>query len=236
MIRSGSILVAVLVSPAPLLAQETWAGHQVVYGHRDIPFVGRIDFRTDSFVVARVQRYGQYIELEQTPCQIDFSEALGVKIAMDKQTLRKLPPAVVRFQLLALGKARSDSWFVGWGGEDLDGDGKPGVTVDVDAPLCGGSLYVANGSTSLATARLTEGGMVGDVWVHVQQEVLDASNFCLSWFSAETNERQTGTFAYQKVDDGATCESLASRPWPVEAPSAEVARADKRTEKTARKD
>jgi hypothetical protein len=228
-VSRGLAIFALLGAATPALAEETWAGHQITWGRRDIPFLGRIEFRTDSYVIARATRTGQYLELEQVPCRVDFPVTFGVTIDMEPSTLQALPPAVVQFELLAFGKARSGSWFVGWGSEDLDEDGEPGVTVKVDAPLCGGDIYVANGATSQAAGRLTADGMVGDVWVHVQQEVLDASNLCLLWFSSETDERQQGTFAYRRVEESATCESLlAAASWPVAAPLARASPAEER--------
>jgi hypothetical protein len=203
-----------------LLAQtpvETWVGHQVSYGHRDIPILGRADTRSDTFVVATVWRTGDHLWVEQRACAVTFAEVWGVTVSMPQTALAALPSAPIQFHLDAHGGAHAAPWFVGWGGEDVEGDGRPGLTIRVDAPLCSGDVYVASGTTSEATGKVTEAGMVGRMTVRVQQETLGASSRCLTWGERNTDEQQTAVFAFRRVPAGTTCADLARRPWPVRA-------------------
>lgn len=197
-------------------SQEVWAGHQVVEGKRDIAIIGSVPTRTESFVLAQVTRRGDAIDIEQRACRVEFKEVLGVAVRMPTQTLARLPRAQFRFTPKADSSIlQAGPWVVAWGTEDLDQDGRPGLTVEVEATMCGGSVYVASATTSEATGTLTPDGMRGHIAVRVMQEVLDASGFCLRVASQDSNETQTGRFAYRRVPKTTTCANLAKQRWPV---------------------
>jgi hypothetical protein len=207
---------------AALELPTLWAGHQVTFGRREIPFKGEVETRMDSFVIARLVRDGDLVELHQTACDVRFSKVAGVVVHMDAQAL---PPTRTVFSLaeddanpneVVPGEAslvgRS---VVAWASEDLDDDGHPGVTVQVQAPVCSGELYVSNRSRTKATATLGASRLEGRAKVHVKQRILGAEGACLSAVAKDTDEHQSGPFAYVPVPEGTTCEMLVLQGWPV---------------------
>lgn len=192
-----------------------WAGHLVTFGSRDIPFKGEVETRVDSFVLARLVREGEIIELRQTACHVRFPKVAGVTVHMDTQALPEtrvvfgVPDAATAEDTL---EGRS---VVAWATEDLDDDGHPGVTVHVQAPVCSGELYVSNRSKTKATATLAPERLQGRAKVHVRQKILGAEGACLSAVAKDTDEHQSGPFAYVPVPEGTTCEMLFSQGWPV---------------------
>ncbi len=205
-------------SAAESAREELWAGHQVVFGETDVPVLGRKETRSDSYVLARVTREKGRITITQRACKVDFQEVLGTTVHIPEKALLDLPPAT--FSFVPHGDIlRAAPWEVGWGRQDVDRDGKPGLTVEVDASVCGGKLYVASNTKSAAVAKmLDEGeGMMGKISVRVKQKILDADSACLRMFAADSDETQTGAFVYRRVPDSATCASLLRHPWPIRA-------------------
>ena len=94
---------------------ELWAGHQITYGSRKVPFKGRMQTRTDTFVLARVERDGDELVLRQKACAIDFKPVAGVKVRMDPTGL---PRDTFRFQAKSSGSFAGRS-KVAWGNEDV---------------------------------------------------------------------------------------------------------------------
>ncbi len=197
---------------APTLP-SLWAGHQVALGRREIPVKGEVETRMDSFVLARLVRQGNLVELHQTACHVRFSKVAGVTVLMQADAL---PETRMVFASDAddgtLLEGRS---VVAWAAEDLDDDGHPGITVRVQAPVCAGELYVSNRSKTKATARLTPTRLEGRAKVHVRQQILGAEGACLSAVAKDTDEHQSGPFAYVPVPEGTTCETLLLQGWPV---------------------
>jgi hypothetical protein len=191
-----------------------WAGHQVTFGKRDVPFKGEVETRMDSFVLARLDRRGDIIELEQTACHVRFAKVAGVMVHMNVQAL---PRTRMVFAAAATAEDLTGRSVVAWGSEDLDEDGHPGVTVHVQAPVCSGELYVSNRSKTKATATLEPERLQGRASVHVEQRILGAEGACLSAVAKDTDEHQRGPFAYVPVPEGTTCETLLSQGWPVTA-------------------
>lgn len=206
---AASSLVADMDLPA------LWAGHQVTFGKRDVPFKGEVETRVDSFVLARLVRDGNLVELHQTACHVRFSKVAGVVVHMDSQAL---PETRMVFSVPDATAAEDDvegRSVVAWASEDLDDDGHPGVTVHVQAPVCSGELYVANRSKTKATATLAPERLQGRAKVHVRQKILGAEGACLSAVAKDTDEHQSGPFAYVPVPEGTTCEMLFRQGWPV---------------------
>jgi hypothetical protein len=196
---------------------ELWAGHQVVFGEADVPVLGKRETRSDSYLLARVTKRDGKITITQKACKVDFQEVLGTKIRIPEKALLDLPPATFSFVPDRDG-LRATPWEVGWGRQDVDRDGKPGLTVEVDASVCGGKLYVASTTKSAASGRMLDSGegMMGKISVRVRQEILDADSACLRMFASDSDEIQTGGFIYRRVADNASCRELLRHPWPVE--------------------
>jgi hypothetical protein len=203
-------------TPAPAL--ELWAGHQVVIGSRPLPVLGDLETRSESFLLAEVERAGDTIVLKQRACRFAFKKVLGVSVEMSPQTIARLPRSTLRFARSPDGSYRAGPWTVSWGEEDIDRDGHPGATVQVSSSMCSGTIYTASEVRTSARATLTaEDALQGTVDVLNRERVIDTSEWCLGAGSKGKLEKQQGWFRYVRVDPNTTCASLARGPWPVKA-------------------
>jgi len=213
------LLVGIPASASPQSAPgapvEIWVGHQVVVGSRPVPFIGELETRSDSYLLAEVLRQGDQIVLRQRACGFAFKKVLGVTVRMSPATVARLPVSTIRFDRVEGRRFRSAPFVVGWGEEDIDEDGKPGATVEVSSALCSGQVYTKAHTVTVAEGRLTQDGMRGTVEVRNREQVVTASSACLRAGSADKDEQQRGRFAYARAEAGTTCASLAGRSWPV---------------------
>ena len=186
-----------------------WAGHHVQLGSRDLPFRGKTQTRTDTYVLSRVRRVGDKLVMTERACAVNFAKVGGVKVWMDATAL----PA----STFTLHEA-DDGWVgtshVKWAREDVDDDGEPGMTVHVDG-VCSGQLHVANDSLTMATADVDDGSIRGKARVTISQRILGANGKCLEWMAKDTAEVVSARFSYVPVSEETTCESLTRRGWPV---------------------
>ncbi len=209
---------------------EIWAGHQLTLGSRSVPILGTLETRTDLFVLATVERDGDEIRMEQQLCKMDIARFAGVKVSLLAEGLPKMPRTNIVFH--KSGDAFvAEPWSTHWAYEDVDGDGKPGATVQVEAPICGGTLFVGSTSRSFAKATPAAGALSGELRVSVAQKILQSSGGCLGLVARDTEEKVSGTFAYVPVAAGSTCESLLAAGWPAHAPEAKAAPPKSRNEK-----
>lgn len=191
---------------------EVWAGHQVGLGARELPLRGRVTTRTETLVLARVRKSGDKLVLEETACAIWFARVGGVSVSMDAS---RIPTHRATYE-----PHEGELWSrsrAGWGDEDVDGDGNPGMTITVDAPLCAGEIWVAHAATTRAYGTRTTDGLQGRSKVLVEQRVLGTSNACLAMGAKDSSEMVRGPFAYTRVADDATCASLVASGWPIDA-------------------
>lgn len=219
-----SLLTLATISALPLFADplatmasqsvdgQVWAGHQVSFGKRDVPFRGEVRTRTDTWTIARVTHVGDKITLTQDACMVVIKPVAGVKVRMDARAL----PAN-EFGFSSNGVDLKGSSEVSWAREDVDGDGHPGMTVHVDSSVCSGDLYVANRSRTSARAELSGDALRGTARITVDQEILGAKGACLSVVASDTHEVVSGPFAYAPVEATATCRSLMQSGWPIDA-------------------
>ncbi len=198
--------------PAPPDRSGLYLGHTRVEGERKVPILGRLVTRTDTWVVASIQQQDGGLVVEQSPCQLDIKPVLGVRVELDEASVPLLPAA--RFHLRPDLTPDADHalhgapWKTGWGPEDLDGDGSPGVTMRVRSTLCGGTLAVASDTTSEAWARWDGDALVGRLKVQVEQRILDASGACLRAAAKDSIEHVAGSFRYTPLPPGSTCADL----------------------------
>jgi hypothetical protein len=202
------------LAETPSSGASRWAGHQVTLGTRWIPFKGKVRTRMDSFVVAQ----GSWVDgrwvLVQEACAVRFSKVAGVRVHMDAKAL---PRSVFSFTPRAGESALDGRSRVAWDAEDIDEDGKPGMTVRVEARVCSGALHVTNDSRTRGTARFRGDAFGGFAQVHVRQKVIGAEGACLSMVADDTDEKVEGPFAYVPVPEGTRCRDLSIRDWPVDA-------------------
>jgi hypothetical protein len=201
---------------AQAIKTEYWAGHQVVFGTREVPVLGTLETRMDTYVIARVRRSENEIQIDQRACKVDYSDVGGVKVYVDADAL---PDSRIVFERVEGTPHYIMSGTVNWGAEDLDEDGKPGMRVYVDAPVCSGNLHVTNKTTTSARAFGDDAGtpIYGEVTVNTRQKILDADGKCLAAMAKDSFERSKGSFKYTKIKANETCRSLLDAGWPVKA-------------------
>lgn len=197
--------------------RRRWAGHQVVVGEREVPFMGKLKTRTDTFVLAEVKEEDGALEIIERPCQVSIAEVAGVEVRISEVGVARLPPVRVRYAAHKAGELAAGPWRSGWSEADTDQDGNPGITMEVDAPLCGGRLFVSSQAESIARARRTPQGLAGQLKVRLSQRILGADGACLSALASDTEERLRGTFRYTEVPEGTSCAALLKEGWPVSA-------------------
>jgi hypothetical protein len=200
----------------PRTAPVLWAGHQIVDGRTRVPFLGTLQTRVETFVLAQITPTEDSLTLKQFACKTAIKKVAGVMVTIPQKALRGMPAAIVRFRRID-DAWLAPAWRVGWSSEDIDGDGHPGMSVEVKAPLCKGRLYVANQTFSSAKAWWLKDkeAMSGALRVRVQQTILGSDSLCLRLFSKDSREEQSGVFAYRRVKPGSTCDGLLQGPWPV---------------------
>jgi hypothetical protein len=207
---------AAKVPPAP--AVEAWAGHQVLKGKRKIPIYGEKETHTENFLIAEVHRRAGRIDVLQKLCRIDIGAIKGVKASMSPQTVARLPKTRLVLEEGEDGTLSAAPWKNGWGDEDIDSDDHPGATVQITGTRCSGDVYVSNESeTSLLSGRAREDGVSGQISVRLKQRILGATGLCLKLVAGDSDETQTGWFAFRRVPIGTSCRTLANHPWPVQA-------------------
>ncbi|HJX54548.1 MAG TPA: hypothetical protein VJ801_17410 [Polyangia bacterium] len=215
-------LLAVLLlgetPPVEASPAEVWAGHQILRGMRHVPLHSDVLDETENYVIVKVQRRGDHIELRQHFCRVESKPVKGVTVALSASGVAHMPATPVAVDVAADGGVKIGAWDVAWGREDLDGDGKPGATLTVSGTFCSGDVYVSSQSHyTVERAHLDGHGLSGELKVEQRQKILGASGLCLRAMAGDSSETQRGTFAYRPVPAGTTCQSLAGKPWPVQA-------------------
>jgi len=196
------------------IEERLWLGHQIVVGAQEAPILGVIHTRTESYLLARARRVATGWELEQRACRVEIGDVAGASISM-KNPVERLP--VAKFLLEEKAGAFEGGYFVLWGREDVDGDGRPGATVVIDAPLCGGSMEVASRTGNFARARPSGEALAGSIRLRVEQWILGTEGSCLGIVAKDDDQRMAGNVADVPAAPGETCASLHGAPWPVRA-------------------
>jgi hypothetical protein len=220
MVRAVLVLAALLAAD-PGSAEpraETWAGHQVLTGKRKIPIYGEKETHTESFFVAEIRRSEKHIDIRQKICRTEVRPIKGVTASMSKESVLRLPKAHIELDVAGGGALTAQPWTTGWQAEDIDGDGSPGATIHISGTKCAGDVYATNQTvTRLVSGRATEDEIAGEIAVQVKQKILGASGLCLKLMAGDSDENQTGWFAYRRVPIGSSCNTLATQAWPVHA-------------------
>jgi hypothetical protein len=223
------MLEAVFVIAGLLLAEpptaepriEAWAGHQVLNGKRRVPIYGEKDTHTENYLIAEVHRSPGHLEIVQKICRIEIAPIKSVLASMKPETVVHMPKARLSLDEKSDGSLTGAPWSSGWGEEDLDGDGHPGASVQISGTSCSGEVYVSNQSTTtLTSGQASDDGITGQLTVRMKQRILGASGFCLKLIAGDSDETQTGWFAYRRIQPGNSCRTLAGKPWPVKAQGA----------------
>jgi hypothetical protein len=204
---------------------EAWAGHQVLAGKRKVPLYGVKETHTENYLIAEIHRSPGRIDVLQKLCKIEVTPIKGVSASMSRQTVARLPKAHFVLEERRDGTVATGPWTTAWQAEDIDADGFPGATIQIAGTKCSGEVYVASSTTtSLLSGRASDDGVTGQISVQIKQKVLGASGLCLKLVAGDSEETQTGTFAFRRIPIGASCRTLATQPWPVKATPQPAAR------------
>lgn len=207
---------------APPITPGLWAGHIVVNGVRNLPIIGKVEPRTETFVLAHVEERDGNIYIDQHPCYMDVKPVGGVKVDVNEQTQPRLPGANFHFAPGEGAELASQGWVTGWGSEDVDADGQPGVTFDVSALMCSGKLFLSSHAVFTSQARPSPGpsgtGLTGKLNLTIEQWVLGADGACLKLFARDSKDKMTGRFSYVPIPADSSCDSLPKEQWPVRLP------------------
>jgi hypothetical protein len=214
---AAAVLLFLAAAAEPI---EIWAGHAVVVGKRSVPILGKVEAATESWVIARVSRTKDGIHIEQKSCRVELSNPLGVDLFLNPGAAEKLPAIILDFKRRPDGMYYQDPNISGWAEEDVDGDGKKGLTVNVDAPICGGKLFVGLKTKSMSRGTISAGGeMRGEMKAKIGQKVYGTEGACISLLADDVEEAANGAFAYVRTSSTASCASLSVLPkWPILAP------------------
>jgi hypothetical protein len=197
---------------------EAWAGHQVLDGKRKIPIYGDKDTHTENYLIAEIHRDKGRIDIRQKLCRFDVRPIKGVTVSMKPQTVARLPKAHLVFDERPDHSLATEPWTTGWEHEDIDADGFPGATVQISGSKCSGDIYVSSQTTTtLVSGHASDDGVTGEISVRVKQKILGATGLCLKLMAGDSEETQTGRFAFRRVPLGSNCRNLADKPWPVKA-------------------
>lgn len=200
---------------------EAWVGHQVLKGKRKIPLFGEKETHTENFFLAEARFVGHQIQIQQKLCRVEIQPVGSVTASMSPSTVGRLPRSHFTVEIHGEGKLSAAPWSHGWKDEDVDGDGFPGATVEIRGSSCTGEVYASNQSTTtLVSGHRTGEGMEGKISVSLSQKILGANGFCLRLIAGDSQETQTGSFAYRKVPLGTSCKTLQGKPWPIKAAGA----------------
>ena len=203
-------LVVLLALPGPAVQAQVppaglWAGYQEVQGFQVLPVMGKVATRSRTWLLATLAPTPDGgFTLTERGCMVDFKPVLGVQVEMPAATVARLPTTLATFQVEGADFV-APGWQAGWGTEDVDGDGHPGVTLSVRAPLCGGQLYVASTATTRARARMHEGALEARIAIDVEQTMLGAEGACLREVASNETQHLTGWLRLVPVPAGTTC-------------------------------
>lgn len=196
-------------APAAPSAHRTglYMGRTWVSQPKHLPVIGTLEARTDTLVLARLREEDGVVHIEQVACEVRIKPTAGVRVQMEEGAARRMPAA--RFELRPSADGTlAGAWATGWGREDVEGDGLPGLSLRVQASLCSGQLQVSSQTWSAARAWWQDGALHGEVEVELQQEILEASGACLRMAAKDTAETLRGGMIYQPVPEGTSCANL----------------------------
>jgi hypothetical protein len=177
---------------------ELWAGQVILLGERTVPLLGRISTRSESYVLAEVRRTAQGVVLRERPCGLRIAATAGAKMTVDQASLRDQPPNEVLF-------------VRGGGGDRLHAPAwrteARALPIRVEAPLCGGRLWVDSAATSIARGKLLAGGgLEGEIKSRVDQTIRGVEGACLSLVAKDSTEALRGTISYRRIEAGSSCD------------------------------
>lgn len=198
-----------------------WVGHQVTRGHRKVPVLGKLSTHLETYYLAKMRRKGQGFEVVQQACGSKYRPIAGVKVGFHAE---HTPALHYNFQPNQKGELRATT-KVNWTREDLDRDGEPGLSIDVNAKICRGRLYVGNRSRLQSMVRWTHPWQWdGEIQTEHTMQILGSDSFCLRTFARSRKEQARGRFRFKAIPGPTSCAKLLKKPWPVHAEASSSAK------------
>ena len=198
------------------LGQQIWLGTMHVYERSEMPIIGTVDSRTDSLVLLQRQPTAPDIyRFKQTLCAVTLQPVGGIQMALRPGAARQLPPVLLELRLRG-PHTLAGSWASGWDASDHDGDGNPGLSIQIDVPLCSGVLYLATNSRTQARVHRVGTALLGETRVELDQTILGASNPCLRLAARDRSMSLQGVFKWvPRPETVLTCDQVRLDMWPV---------------------
>jgi hypothetical protein len=212
----------------------TWGQVFVTTTETRVPVLGTIRSVTTALLVMEVTQDQDWVQISRSVCAIDVDSGTAVvNTTIPAAFVRAIPESRSTVQLVE----RDAEWTLsGWSltevvgmaldqpstemlptsaddprVTDADGDGHPGVTVQVRG-IVRGEVYVAQrGISTLSTTVVDENTIDGQVNWSAQQVVLGASNRMLLGENDARPSSRGNYFSSRRVTDGMGCTELRSR-------------------------
>lgn len=219
MLGISAALAAPLAETAPVKPVDSgewtwWVGHQITRGHRKVPVLGKLATHLETYYIAKLRKTGQGFEVIQSACASNYRPIAGVEIGFHAE---HTPAIRYDFSPRQPGQLHADAKVV-WAREDLDQDGQPGLSIDVNAKICRGKLYVGNHTTIQSEAHwVNPWEWEGTVQTEHLMNILGSDSFCLRTFARSRKETSKGNFRFRALSGPTTCAALLKKPWLVHA-------------------
>lgn len=207
----------------------TWVMELVLASQVHVPVLRPLHSETRSVLAVRIEARGGQLWQTQQVCDARITEEQRlVRTVLPRAFVAALPLA--RFPVTTWSS--DGAWYyaadfgrqaVGWSGVgalpgspddpavvDSDGDGRPGVTVLVEAPLVGaGEVWVAQAGRTTARGRIEGDRVQGQLEVpELEQRVLGASNRLLLHAPQIEPDPAASRFEMRRVDDAGCAAAL----------------------------
>jgi hypothetical protein len=180
---------------------------------RSIPLLGDYETRTDIWLLAEIVRTPERWEIRQTTCNVRVADVAGVSITFPPAGIPRMPATQFRVVRDADGFFFAPTWSSGWDAGDYDGDGWPGLTLTVSAPLCRGRLAVISDTKTTAQVRRATPELLElALGVRVGQKIAESEGWCLALADEQTDDRFHGTAVYQPLSPTAGCAEIIRMP------------------------
>ena len=187
---------------------ELWAGEILLSGERRVPVLGAMTYTSRARLLATVVRSEAELDFSLRHCSLDFPKTPAVKLNMAKESARVIPENQYTLKKSANGWSVKP-FVTAWDSSDLDKDGHPGITMDVDSLVCGGRLMLSNKATTTATNIIvSQDGYSADYNVVTEQTVLGTKGLCLRLMTKSMTDTMTGSTRYKRVAQGTTCDTF----------------------------
>lgn len=222
-------------APQPPALGGTWAQEFVTASTSRVPVVGEVDSLSRTLLLVQIGQEGSALRISSRVCAVEMDTGSVVRTEIPRAFVRALPTRTNRARLLA----RDGTWSIrDWTtfeviGADLpdpqntplprragdpyiidqDGDGQPGMTVNIRGMVSGEIYVVQRGWSELDATTVRPDRIEGAVRWSMEQRVLGASRWMLDSEPPTWPSTQPGAsyFRTVRLADGAGCQDVVAR-------------------------